>query len=545
MSPRLRTASWTAALSLVLGAPATAAADEATVGLRLLLQPGDPGGAAPGATPAPAAPVTVIDWSAARTITLPELLQLAVRQAPALQRAVLDIEVAEARIEALRSIDDWLISASMVGSTSGSNAGQIGSLQAAFDVVRALPTGGSVALHAESGWNQRVGTETIDSNNDGIPDGFSFFRFDEFSDLVTLTVAHELLEGRGREYFRAQQRQAGIARDVAAVQREAQAMTTTQQVVAAYWNLVYARRDLEIRRSSLELARERLRITQASIRGGGVAATEALAVEQVIATREEEVLAAEIALIERSIDVRRLVGMDIGPGQLGLTTDATLGIPTQDFALDALLAEAYERNPDLERLALAGENATISVEVAENALLPSLQASLTVGPAGVASEREGVSSARAALDAFTNMVTFDQYAVFGRLTFEHTLGNYGAKGQAREARAARVRLEVDAFDVRAAIAEVLSQAVVLTESAERRVAIAARAIELAEQNIKAEQARFGLGKATNFDVLTRQEELKQAQLRQARAIVDWHLAATTIAAVTGRILTDYGISLPE
>lgn len=529
MSPRLRTASWTAALSLLLGAPATAAADEATVGLRLLLQPGDPGGAAPGATPAPAAPVTVIDWSAARTITLPELLQLAVRQAPALQLAELDIEIAEARMEAARSIDDWAVAAGLTASTAATSF-QLGELRIVQnrtsvgvngEIVRLLPTGGSVTLHASSTFNK------TSTDNGSTAD---------YTDTITATITQPLLEGRGEFYFRAQQEQTRLNRDLEVVQRESAAIGVVNQVVAAYWGLVYAQRDLEIRRSSLELARERLRITEASIRGGGVAATEALAVEQVIATREEEVLASEIALVERSINLRRLVQMEIGPGALALSVPPGLTIPSQSFDLDAAIADAYQQSPELAQLAVLEENATITVEVAENGLLPSLTASLTAGPTGIDTN---------AAKAVANMVTFDGFTVVGRLSFSHSLGNHGAAGVAREARASRAVVAVTAIDVRAQIAQTLAQAVVLAESAERRVAIAARAIELAEQNIKAEQARFGLGKATNFDVLTRQEELKQAQLRQARAIVDWHLAATTIAAVTGRILTDYGISLPE
>ena len=89
----------------------------------------------------------------------------------------------------------------------------------------------------------------------------------------------------------------------------------------------------------------------------------------------------------------------------------------------------------------------------------------------------------------------------------------------------------------------MAQTVALIRAANQRVELATRAIALAKKNIVVEQARFDLGKSTNFDVLLRQDELRQAQLRLAQAQVDWHKAQAVIAALTGTILDDYGIAL--
>ena len=63
-----------------------------------------------------------------------------------------------------------------------------------------------------------------------------------------------------------------------------------------------------------------------------------------------------------------------------------------------------------------------------------------------------------------------------------------------------------------------------------------RAIDLANENIQIETDRFNLGKSTNFDVLNRQEELRQAELRKAQAMIDWHKAEAGVQALTGDIL---------
>ena len=69
------------------------------------------------------------------------------------------------------------------------------------------------------------------------------------------------------------------------------------------------------------------------------------------------------------------------------------------------------------------------------------------------------------------------------------------------------------------------------------------AIDLTQRNIKAETGRFELGKSSNFDVLLRQEEHTQARLRYARAAADYLRAAAFLEALTGEILTRYGIKM--
>ena len=142
-------------------------------------------------------------------------------------------------------------------------------------------------------------------------------------------------------------------------------------------------------------------------------------------------------------------------------------------------------------------------------------------------------------------MTFDDIAISGGLSYSQSLGKHAASGAARAARASRLKIKINEADARAQIAQALAQAALLARSAERRVELAATAIQLAGENIKAEQSRFQLGKSTNFDVLQRQDELKQAELRQAAAIIDWHKAQTTAAAITGTLLGDYGVSLPD
>jgi outer membrane protein TolC len=83
----------------------------------------------------------------------------------------------------------------------------------------------------------------------------------------------------------------------------------------------------------------------------------------------------------------------------------------------------------------------------------------------------------------------------------------------------------------------------LVLSAERRLQIDADATKYAQVNLDAEKTRFRVGRATNFDVLRRQEELAQSELRQARAAADYLKALAVLEALTGDILPRYQVKL--
>src|SRR5678816_516993 len=97
------------AVFFALGAGAAPAAHADVVGRVLKTAEQQPGaGAPPPQTP------TLTEWAGEpRSITLPELLQITIRQAPNLQAARIDIAVAGARIEQTWARNDWLAKAQL------------------------------------------------------------------------------------------------------------------------------------------------------------------------------------------------------------------------------------------------------------------------------------------------------------------------------------------------------------------------------------------------------------------------------------------------
>jgi len=490
--------------------------------LRLMLESSDDQA---GGSPPPQQSADLTAWAGeARATTLPELLQVSVRQAPALQTAKLDIAIAEARIQQTWARNDWQLrgQAQGTGLTDGSSVQFNGSL----DVSRAFSTGGTVGLHAGSSYSR---TETQ------LPEPIDMTLVSKtWIQEVALQVTQPLLRGRGRALFDANEAKATLARDAAVLAKRLAAIQTIQAVIAAYWDLVLSERSVAITRGSLDLARERLRVTTIGADGGKIPRSEIPAVLQIIATREEDVLNGELGVLNSSIALRRAAGMPIGSGELGLRV--ATDVDTKDEALDLskLVERGYTASPELAQLAKQDASATIDVEVTENGLLPQLDLALSLGPAG---------SAETFGESWRELARLDALSIGGTLTFSQSLGRNDVKGRLRETREVRRKLAVNALDVRAQIAQTMTRAVAQLEVARRRVTLSQRAIDLANENIKIETDRFNLGKSTNFDVLNRLEDLRQAELRKTQALIDSRKAEIVVEALTGDILPQYGISV--
>jgi outer membrane protein TolC len=489
-----------------------------------------------GGTPPPQQSPDLTAWAGeARATTLPELLQIAVRQAPALQSATIDIAVAEARIQQTWARNDWLLQAQLQSArTTSSRLGVTTTLGANANVSRLLPTGGTIALHADSTYSR-----TADSIG-GVLDGNSWV-----NDLEA-SIVQPLLRGRGRALFEANEATATLARDVAVLAKRLAAIQAVQAVISAYWDLVLAEQSVAITQASLELARERLRVTTIGADGGKVPRSEIPAVLQIIATREEDVLNGELTVLDRSIALRRSAGMPIGAREIGLRVATDLETTDRPLDLGQLVERAYAASPELAELAKQDASATIDIAVTENGLLPQLDAALSLGPTGSDFSTTGPPARDASFGtAWANLARFKSIALTGSLTFSQSLGQHDVRGRARELREARRKLMVNAFDLRALIAQTMTRAVAQIELARRRLALSQQAIDLAHQNIRIETDRFNLGKSTNFDVLNRQEDLRLAELRKIQALIDWHKAETVVQALTGDILPTYGIALDK
>jgi outer membrane protein TolC len=469
---------------------------------------------------------------------LKDAIALSVKQNRTLEAAQADIVIAEANVYGAVGNEDWLIDGSEqftgshnTGTGSSNDAIDTYQLQSLWAVTKPLYFGGRLGLRATNNWQHFKGIN-IDFV-DGEPVA-SLRTDDTFRTSVQLTYFMPFLRGLGETTVRAQRHRAAAALDVAVLTRENTVTTVVNTVVQAYWELAYATKTVEIRKSSLDLAREQLRITQARLDVGVGAQTDVAAVKQGIATRESDLLIAELALSERALDLRQIVGLDITPADIELSAADQLYVQTAQINLEEAFTNAYARNPQIAILRAQGKQATIEVEIAEDGTRPQLDLTAAAGPAGGADNLG---------DSFSRTAQFKGWQASGTLIFQLPVGNHTLEGARRAAAGQVVKVRINEEDLKRTIAVSVAKAVNLVRSTEKRISVDNEAVQLAMINLNAEKARFEVGRTTNFEVLRRQDELAQSQLAVARDAADYLKARAGVQTLTGELLPAFGITV--
>ena len=467
-------------------------------------------------------------------LRLSDVITIAVRQSPELARARLDVDAARAQLTRAQGIEDTHLGVNaqvdVILAGPDDPSGDSERETASVTASRALPTGGTLTVAATGERNKVAGVQILPN---GSPQATVVKRY---AAGLSLGLIQPLLRGAGSDAFLAPIRQAERQRDAAALTSEARARDLLVSLSQSYWQAAFAWRQLEVRRVSLDLAQRQLAYTEGAIRAEKVPRSELLAVQQAIATRKQDILAGEQELYERSLALRQLAGLEIGPDAIAVRTEALPGkIDAADPEVDAVVRDAYAHSAELAALEATRRAAEIAAAAADNAARSRLDLSVAAGPVG--------ADATAA-DALSSLIRRPGFEIVAGLTGDHAIEHRAESGSQAAARTALFTAKLAERDARARLAVRATRAVQRARAALASVALGDQAIGLAEQNVAAEQKRFELGKSTNFDVLRRQDELEQARLRQAASVGDYLAARADLDGMSGAILSRYHIVMP-
>lgn len=474
---------------------------------------------------------------APREVTLHDVLTVAIRQNPALASASIDVAIADAELRGTAGLDDVVLDGSLKSIVTRNEAIpdqvfqqlELDELGLTTRVRKPLRGGGDVSLRLDATYRRTVTRlDTGDVRHES--------ESEIFAPSVGLVFFQPLLEGRGRDVARSEVRRAAVAKDAALLDREARAAEVVRAVVRAYWELAYAARELEIQRNALALAREQLRVVELEIASGALPPIASAEVELAVANREEDELIAEGLLYERALDLRRLVGLEAGPGEIALVPIDAPAAPARELDLDEAVSRAISSSASLRALRARGRGAALEVELAEDALRPRLDLTVSARAAGNAADPT---------DSFAQLAAYGGLSVEAGVVFSVPLGRRAERAVADAARQRVRKARVGEQELTAALTVDVTRAVHALRLAMKRVEVHGRSVDLARMNVVAESKRFEAGEATSTDVLRRQNELTEAELRGARAVIDALEAEADLDALTGDLLDRYRITLGE
>jgi outer membrane protein TolC len=234
----------------------------------------------------------------------------------------------------------------------------------------------------------------------------------------------------------------------------------------------------------------------------------------------------------------------------------------REIDLQAEIKKAIAANPQLRSLEIGIASRRIDELVAANARLPILDFRFQFAPQGRSVDLNatadlGIPAKRGSWgEAFGNFFTatdtakvnfntgpFADFNISGSLNF-----NFDIQGRTPKANHERVILEIRKaeFNLRKSqqqISIAVIRAVNAMRNASARLTITSEAVRLAESNLRAEEARYRVGRSTSYDVLFRQDELALAQFNALSAQIDYLRATVELQTLTGQLLPAYGLEL--
>ncbi|HEY2177096.1 MAG TPA: TolC family protein [Caulobacteraceae bacterium] len=365
------------------------------------------------------------------------------------------------------------------------------------------------------------------------------------SDIATASVSQPLLKGAG---FAVNEAPIKIARLQERINRLALKSTVSQTVTAivlAYRALAQAQQQVAIGEDSLARAKAQMRSNEAFVDAGRMAAADLVQTEADIANQQVALLGAQQSRNSAQLALLALLAMDL---HINVVAADPIDAPHVAVDLDRAIAIGLDNRMDIlsERMAL--EQARQSLIVAKNNRLWSLNVVGAVqhqtqsgGGALVINPATGLPIPGQDIP-ITNLPS--NTGTVG-LELSIPLGDFSLRQQEIQAATTVRGDELGVAELGEQIEAQVRDAVQAVELSWRQVEAARQARDLAAKTVELEGERQQAGRASNFEVLSFQNDLRVADRQLLAAQIAYLDALTTLDEQLGTTLDTWKVKLND
>jgi outer membrane protein TolC len=375
---------------------------------------------------------------------------------------------------------------------------------------------------------------------------------------INIDFRQPLLQGRRLDPARRAIRLAAVDRTRSAAALDRTINETVCAVERAYWSLLAALHDVDVRRRSVALAERQREDTQARIDSGTAPESDIAAPTAEIERRRGDLFAAE-ETAQRADHALKALMLDAVDDPLWAQPLQPIDPPPPPQAppdAAAALSTAIARRPEIAEARALAERQDVEVEAAGERVRPTLDLVASYALRGLAGDENkgtiAIGGAPAVVpddmlgglwDSYATLVTHRFADASLGLSYTVPLGNRAAKGDLAMATIARRQAGTVVAQLTQRVGAEVRNALAALQTAVQRIQAAEAGREAAKVQLQAEQDRFDAGLTTNFFVLTRQNDLAQAELTVIAAYADHARARAEYLRATGTLLGERGVVL--
>jgi outer membrane protein TolC len=327
----------------------------------------------------------------------------------------------------------------------------------------------------------------------------------------------------------------------------------------SYWDLVFAEKDLAVKQSSLELAKQTLEENKQKVEIGTMAKVDVIQTQLDVAQRNDLVVGANGSVTTAQDQIKKLISNtnDTSMFLINLTAMESPRQPLPDEVptLKEALATALENRPEIRQAVLDLKNKDIDVQYSKNQVKPSLDVNANFSQNGTGGTQRILGNALAGTpsevipggvtDAFKQLWGFNYTGYNVGFTLIIPLDNKSAKADfsrsVNERKLSDARLEATTQGIALEVRNAITQAQV----ASARVDTARATLDLAQQTLTAEKAKFDAGTSILQFVLERQRDVATYETQQIQAEVNYTKALVNLDHAMGMSLKRNGLQLDK
>jgi outer membrane protein len=380
---------------------------------------------------------------------------------------------------------------------------------------------------------------------------------------LTMTVTQPLLSGFGFAVNTRVIRQAKNSLKAQDYVFKQQVMATVANIVQLYWDLVSFNEQVRVSEQALTTSQKLYEDNKKQVEIGTLAQIAIVQAEAEVATREQDVTVAQTNVLQQETIIKNALSRNgvAEPAiqQAHIIPLDRIRVPGTEpiEPLQDMISRAFADRPELPTSRLNIENSRLSITGDRSALLPSVNAFVTMtnnGQAGPISTLDPLTGSFRAPDAFF----IGGYGsllgqIFGRNFPDYRVGvqlSIPLRNRAAEAdyvrdsmtlRQSELQLQKQTNQIRVDV----QNAAITLQQARVRYQAANKSRILEEQTLDAEQKKYALGASTIYNVIQIQRDLTTAQGNEVTAESNYIKARANLDFVTGQILTANNVDIDE
>lgn len=466
------------------------------------------------------APGTFMDSTNVRELSLEEIIRLAVDNNRTLKRLKLSGESAKIQLEQAeyRFLPSAYITTSRneVTNVSLGVAEKKESLNSRISFYRALETGGGVSVNIDNSSSESSAKAGIVQYNSGL----------------NIAISQPLLRGRGITVNKVPIERAKNYAKVSMLNVKQSLINIITAIESRYWDLILVYKDYEIQQQALQRARELMEINRSLIESGRMAAQEIVQTESDIASRDISVARAENAIISTQISLQET--LDLGERFL-IKPTTEMNFKPVDISIEQCLERAFKNRPDWQIHNLYLEIERMNLLVARNNNQYTLGSSASIG--------SDVNSDHSMNKALKDALAFKELSLNVGLTFTFPFNKKVLENYYQLELLSLQRQQIYMEELRDDIRVEIENAVRDVQFSLKQVQLATRAKDLARQKLELEEEKMRVGRSSNFQVISYQRDLTNAQNEELVRIAGYLKALGALEQTMGTTLEKWGIEV--